>query len=498
MNLYLVFLLVIRLGVTIGYWKIFEKAGVAPWKSLIPFYSEYVVMKLVGKPAWWIIYLLIPVVNLFAYYILMFDLLRSLGKNSIWSQMAMLVALPIYLPILGFSRDVKYLGKPDELPPVEKTAIAEWTEAIAFAVVMATLIRWLIMEAYVIPTPSMENSLLVNDFLFVSKFHYGSRFTSTPLQVPLTHQKIWGTDIPSYVEWIKVPYYRLPGITSVQRNDVVVFNVPSLEENNINVQDRRDWKEYPTDLKMNYVKRCVAIAGDTLQIRNRQVYVNNVLQAMPPQMQRNYRMVANADINKRNLLKMEIGDEDISVTYPAGNQVIYIVSLTDKRAANIKAANYPYIVALEPLAENDDQSLFPYYNNKTIKAIEDSNDKYNAWSKDNFGPVWIPKKGVTIPINDSTLVLYANTIVKYENQDGVEIKDGALLIDGKPVAEYTFTQNYYFMMGDNRDNSLDSRFWGFVPEDHLVGKALFIWMSYQSDASFFQKIRWNRLFRGIR
>jgi signal peptidase I len=489
----IIFLLVIRLGVTIGYWKIFEKAGVPGWKALIPFYSEYIVMKLVGKPTWWIVYLIIPVVNLFAYCILLFDLLRCLGKNSIGSQIAVLVALPVYLPVLGFNRDVRYLGKADELPPVKKTVLAEWAEAVTFAVVMATLIRWLIMEAYVIPTPSMENSLLVNDFLFVSKFHYGSRFTSTPLQVPLTHQKIWGTNIPSYLEWIRIPYYRLPGISSIQRNDVVVFNVPGIEENNFENPNKREWKDYPPDLKTNYVKRCIAIAGDTIKIRDKEIYVNSVLQGKPPQMQRNYKLVAKDMINKRNFAKWDIGDEDISGSYSLGpEQIVYIVSLTTEKLEKLKQANAPYIVSIEPEDSDSGGYLFPYYNNETIAK------KYMVWAKDNFGPLWVPKKGVTIPVNDSTVVLYGKMISRYENGKDVEVKDGKLLVAGKEVTEYTFKQNYYFMMGDNRDNSLDSRFWGFVPEDHIVGKAIFIWMSYEKDAPFFQKIRWNRLLKGIR
>src|SRR5688500_18432605 len=189
-------------------------------------------------------------------------------------------------------------GKKEEVKP--KSKLREWGDAILFAVIAATLIRWLIMEAYTIPTPSMEKSLLVGDFLFVSKFHYGTRTTTTPLQVPLTHQKIWFTEIPSYLEWIKLPQYRLPGITTVKREDVVVFNVPPIELNE-NI-------DYPVDLKTNYIKRCVAIPGDTLKVVNRQVYVNGVAEKNPPLMQFSYQVTANDDINERILRKYKIYD----------------------------------------------------------------------------------------------------------------------------------------------------------------------------------------------
>ena len=200
MTAILITLLIFRIGVTIGYWKLFEKANVKGWKSLIPVYSEFWLMKIIGKPNWWVLYLFIPILNIFAFYVLLFDLLRCYGKNSLMSQFLIIFIGPVYLPYIGFKADIKYLGKLNELNEERKSAVSEWTEAIAFAVVAATLIRWLLMEAYTIPTPSMENSLLVGDFLFVSKFHYGTRTPKTPLQVPLTHQKIWFTDLPNRVQ----------------------------------------------------------------------------------------------------------------------------------------------------------------------------------------------------------------------------------------------------------------------------------------------------------
>jgi len=368
-----------------------------------------------------------------------------------------------------------------------KTKIREWWDAILFAVIAATLIRWLIMEAYTIPTPSMENTLLVGDFLFVSKFHYGTRTTTTPLQVPLTHQKIWFTNIPSYLEWIKLPQYRLPGISHIKRNDVVVFNVPPRGLN--------DGIDYPVDLKTNYIKRCVAVAGDTLEIRNKQVYTNGVASENHPQMQYSYLVVSDGPINERNFDKLDLGPEDYTVYgRQEDGKFVYLMWLTGERLEEIR--KLPYIKSVEEEKKTDEDGIIPY--SSYYDWSGGPGKKYSNWSADNFGPLWIPKKGATIPINDSTLTYYGPTIKLYDHNKDVKIEGGKLVIDGKEVVEYTFRQNYYFMMGDNRHNSLDSRFWGFVPEDHVVGKAFFIWLSINKNASFIHKIRWSRFFNLIR
>jgi signal peptidase I len=474
----LIILLVIRIGVTIGYWKIFQKVGVESWKALIPIYSEYEIVKLVGKPTWWMIYIIVPFVNLFGYYILIFDLLRCLGRNSLLSQLATLVALPIYLPIVGFNPRVKYLGKLQDVPVVHKSPVAEWTEAIGFAVVAATLIRWLIMEAYTIPTPSMENSLLVGDFLFVSKFHYGTRTPATPIQMPLTHQKIWFTNIPSYSDAIQLPQFRLPGISEVKREDVVVFNVPP--------KDLNDGIQYPVDLKTNYIKRCVGIPGDVLIIKDRQVYANGAPLGNPSEMQFSYLVTSKDEISERNFEKLEIDPDDYNyMGRPETNQALYQMYLTRAKAEELKAIPYIVSVADDPrTSDGPDMRIFP-------------GTSFTKWNADNYGPLTIPKKGMTIAINDSTLAIYGETIRLYDHNKAAKIDNGKLTIDGAEVKEYTFKQNYYFMMGDNRHNSWDSRYWGFVPDDHIVGKGFFIWLSIDKYASFINRIRWSRFFKMI-
>jgi signal peptidase I len=373
-----------------------------------------------------------------------------------------------------------------------KSRLREWWDAVLFAVIAATLIRWLIMEAYTIPTPSMENTLLVGDFLFVSKFHYGTRTTTTPLQVPLTHQKIWFTEVPSYLEWVKLPQYRLPGISSVQREDVVVFNVPPTILN--------EGKDYPVDLKTNYIKRCVAVSGDTLMIKDNQVYINGVAEVNPPDMQFQYEIKARNKINDRNLKNLGIGPENLDSSHPeisylSDGTVLYYFHITKEKAEELKKLSYVMSVEIDK-ADPMEQPPMPY--SVYYGGSGSSKDRrYYPWTRDNFGPLWVPKKGATISINDSTLTLYGTTIRLYDHNDDAKIEDGKLFIDGKEVTEYTFKQNYYFMMGDNRHNSLDSRYWGFVPEDHIVGKAFFIWLSLDKYENLIHKIRWSRFFRVI-
>jgi len=357
-----------------------------------------------------------------------------------------------------------------------KSALREWWDAVLFAVVAATLIRWLIMEAYTIPTPSMEKSMLVGDFLFVSKFHYGTRTPRTPLQLPLTHQKIWFTNIPSYVDWVQLPTYRLPGFSHVKREDVVVFNVPP--------KDLNEGKDYPIDLKTNYIKRCVAVAGDVLEIKNKQVFINGEPLSNPPEMQYSYLVTAKDEINERNLSKLELDPDDYSyLGRPENDKAVYQMFLTKSKADELKTL--PYVVSVSDdyrTGEGPDMRIFP-------------GAKFTPWNGDNFGPLTIPREGMKIPVNDSTLAIYGTTIREYDHNKTVEIEGGKLTIEGKEVTEYTFNQNYYFMMGDNRHNSLDSRYWGFVPEDHIVGKGFFIWLSIDKYADFIHKIRWSRFFK---
>ncbi|AEL28098.1 signal peptidase I [Cyclobacterium marinum] len=351
----------------------------------------------------------------------------------------------------------------------KKSASREWIDALLFAVIAASLIRWLLLEPFTIPTASMEKSLLVGDFLFVSKMHYGTRVPKTILQVPLTHQKIWGTELKSYSEAIQLPYYRLPGFTSIKRNDVVVFNFP--EE-----------FQYPVDLKTNYIKRAVAIPGDVLEIKEAQLFVNGKASENPEEMQFSYDVIVNRPLNAEFFDRYGINPDSY---YPFSDNSGYFVFATDAMIKELEQS--PAISSIQKRISKPgqgDANIFP-------------DGAYFKWNKDNFGPLEVPANGQTITLNEENVRKYAFTIEKFEGHENVTVEDNKLFIDGEEQQSYTFNQNYYFMMGDNRHDSLDSRFWGFVPEDHVVGKAWFLWLSLEKHKTMFNKIRWDRFFKPI-
>lgn len=407
----------------------------------------------------------------------------------------------------------------NKIPKKQKSATREWFDSILFAVIAASLIRWLLFEPFQIPTSSMENSLLVGDFLFVSKIHYGARTTKTPLQIPLTHQMIWGTDsTKSYLDWIQLPQFRLPGFSDIERNDVIVFNYPAEEQ-------------HPSDLRTNYIKRCVAIAGDELQIKDRVIYVNGNAVDFPIQSQHKYLVIASELLKADTFYELGIPiDNQTGAVQPTPynysqyndlrgsmNSLLENGSSTFKGAEKYKGQDvYPYIMDLsqeevEKLkkypklfldmivsvdAQND---LFPTnrnYLNWDLKATGANASEFD-WKLDNFGSLKIPNEGWKMPVTSQNLALYGKYIKNYEGNENVEIKNGKLILDGNELSEYVFKQNYYFMMGDNRHSSADSRFWGFVPEDHIVGKATMVFMSIDPDyekGGIFSRMRWDRAF----
>lgn len=349
-----------------------------------------------------------------------------------------------------------------------KTRSREWIDAIGFAVVAATLIRTFFIEAYTIPTSSMEKSLLVGDFLFVSKVNYGARAPITPISFPFAHNTLPKTNIQSYVEWFSMPFFRLPGLQKIKNNDVVVFNYPNEEGR-------------PVDKKENYIKRCLAVAGDTITIVNQQVFINGVAAENPPKMQYKYyvktdgtgfgqKLIRSLDITEGGALS-DKGDFEIFLT-------------KDSRETMRKQSNVITIDSTVQAPGVYANYIFPHRESL-------------GWNVDNFGPLYVPKRGDVVTLDSINYWMYEKAIKVYEHNPTFEMRGNRFYMEGKEITSYTFQFNYYFMMGDNRHNSADSRFWGFVPEDHIVGKALFIWMSWDSNAEGVSKVRWNRLFRGI-
>ena len=346
----------------------------------------------------------------------------------------------------------------------KKGLVKEWLDAIVFAVVAATLIRWAFMEAYVIPTPSMENSLLVGDYLFVSKINYGARTPKTPLQIPLTHAEAFG--IKTYSDAIQLPMFRLPGFGDVERGDVVVFNYPTEFDK-------------PADLKTHYIKRCVAVPNDTLEVKGTHVYINGDMENEPENIQFLYFVITNTTINDRVFKKHNVWDYN---KIPEG----YYMQAKPEDAMKMKQLSFVQdVVKKESMPGQAEPRIFP-------------DVSVHPWNVDFYGPLVIPGKGMTIQLDSTSVATYGSTIRDYEGHDNIEVRDFEIYQNGSKLASYTFGQNYYFMMGDNRHNSEDSRYWGFVPEDHVVGEAAFIWMSIDPNESLFSKIRWSRLFNAIR
>jgi signal peptidase I len=384
----------------------------------------------------------------------------------------------------------------------KKSAVVEWVDALIFAVIAATLIRMFFIEAYTIPTSSMEKSLLVGDYLFVSKVSYGPKLPNTPLSFPFAHHTMPLTkNTKSYLEWIKRPYKRLAGFGDIKRNDVVVFNFPEGDTVIVQMQDRsyysvvreigrpRVWREYdivvrPVDKRENYIKRCVAIPGDTLLVKNGQLIVNGQPQEPIEGLQYNHIIRTNGtSINSRILDDLSIAKADRFFNPASG---IYEMPLTADAFEKIRKLNNVHSVLKH---ENTNHIMMS-------KAIFPHSPNF-AWTEDNFGPLWVPKKGEKVELSLENLPLFERVIGHYEGNK-LEVKDGTIFINGEVATSYTFNMDYYFMMGDNRHNSADSRFWGFVPEDHVVGKASFIWLSLDKDKRFPAKIRWDRSFKGIK
>ncbi len=538
---WLLFLLVIQIIHGLGTWKLYVKAGRQAWEAFVPVYNGVILMKIINRPWWWVILLFLPIVNLIMLMVVWVETARSFGKNTYTDTFLAVVSLGFYNYYLNYVADVNYVENRSLQP---KSGSGEWTSSILFAIVAATIVHTYFMQPFTIPSSSLEKSLLVGDFLFVSKFHYGARVPMTTVAAPMVHDTIPVANVKSYTfndnfekrntSWInklQLPYMRLPGFQKIKRNDIVVFNQPAdtLLDMNDFTPDRNYYK--PIDKKTNLVKRCVGIPGDSLEIIDGYVYINGEKNELPDRaaLQHYYTFISenaisqefidkyeiestwsfykikaeywddnrvkkylNEEVNgqKRSYLK-ESSRDSINVEVvgfipyqemtklkmaPIKNK--YNINLTAKNAEIIK--NLPSTIFLEQFSyQLKDDSTFPH-------------SPLYSWNFDNFGPIYIPKKGATVNINLEVLPLYKRVITEYEGNT-LQVAGNQIKINGEVVNSYTFKQDYYWMMGDNRNNSIDARGWGYVPFNHVFGKPVLVWMSWDG----IKNPRWERFFTTV-
>ena len=536
---WIIFFLIIQGIHGLATWKLYIKAGRKAWEAFIPVYNAVILMKIINRPWWWTILLFLPIVNLIMFPVVWVETARSFGKSSTLDTFLAIVTLGFYNFYLNYVADVKHV---ENRALIASSSAGDWISSILFAIVAATIVHTYVMQPFVIPSSSLEKTLLVGDFLFVSKFHYGARVPMTTVGLPMVHDSIPKTKTKSYLfndkyeerntSWInklQLPYMRLPGFENITRNEIVVFNQPAdtLLDMNDFTPDRNYYK--PIDKKTNLVKRCVGIAGDTLEIKAAHVYINGEKNVLPDRarLQFFYNVKTKGDI-RQLFSKYEITESSGYETYYIENkyledpkimdfinasqdinlQVInrdslktevsgtitprfyqrlgmsvaktnYIGNMTEELAA--KVAKDPSVISLEKVnSETPDARLFP----------QDSEYTFTA---DNFGPIYIPKKGETLDLTIKNYPLYKRVIGEYE-RNTITSRGNQILINGEVATSYTFKQDYYWMMGDNRQNSIDSRYWGFVPFDHVVGKPVLVWMSFDTIK---KKIRWDRLFTTV-
>lgn len=492
---WLLFFLAVQVLHFLGTWKLYVKAGRKAWEALVPVYNAIVLMKIINRPWWWVLLLFLPIINLFMFPVLWVETIRSFGRSSRPETFLVILTLGFYIYYVNYALDVEYIQDRSLKP---RSSAGEWVSSIVFAIVAATLVHTYFMQPYLIPSSSLEKSLLIGDFLIVSKFHYGARVPMTTVAAPMVHDTIPLIKKKSYLfsddydnrefslkNKLQLPYLRLPAFEKIERNDIVVFNQPAdtlLDMNDFH-PDRNYYK--PIDKKTNLVKRCVAIAGDTMEIRDGYVFINGKRSELPDRAHTQYNFIVDtggeaipqgALINRYNVRE--------GGRLQNGN---YYLTLTDEEAARI--AKNPAVKKvtkqLQPKGQNGD--VFPH-----IAGL--------GWNVDNFGPIYIPKKGAIVKLDKNSLPFYKRIISEYERNNLI-VNGDEIMINGKITDEYTFKQDYYWMMGDNRQNSLDARAWGYVPFDHVVGKPVFIWFSWDSNETNIvrkiKSIRWDRVFTTV-
>ncbi|WP_298312936.1 signal peptidase I [uncultured Aquimarina sp.] len=486
-----IFFLAVQIVHFLGTWKLYVKAGRKAWEAAVPVYNAVVLMKIINRPWWWVILLFIPVINVIMLPVVWVETIRSFGKNTTKDTILVIVTLGFYIYYVNYMLDVNHIEDRDLKP---RTGTGEWISSILFAVVAATLVHTYFMQPYTIPTGSLERTLLVGDFLFVSKFHYGARTPMTAVSFPMVHDTIPLVNTKSYNSDIQYPYFRLPGFQKIKRNDIVVFSWPVDTVNAFQQWGDGKYHYKPIDKKSNYVKRCVGVPGDSLSVVNGYVYINGKQTELPDRAEIQFSYsgeTKGSSFNSQNLYDRYRIKPNNRNEFDYNNQRFFAKGLTKEAASRFK--NHPNVASIQ--------------RNITAKGVKTggafpSKGKTN-WNYDNFGAIYIPEAGKTVKIDLESFYLYKRIIEVYEGSEmgihnKLSVNGTQILLNGDPIDSYTFKQDYYWMMGDNRHNSEDSRAWGYVPANHIVGKPVFIWMSWDTDAKgLFNKIRWERLFTTV-
>ena len=525
-----IFFLVIQVIHFAGTWKLYLRANRKAWEAAIPIYNAVILMKIINRPKWWVILLFIPVINQLMFPILWIETARSFGFNKRKDTALVLLTLGFYLFFINYATNSTYKLNRSLKP---RTALGEWVSSIAFAIIAATLVHTYVMQPYTIPTSSLEKTLLVGDYLFVSKFHYGARVPTTTIATPMLHDSIPTAIISekntkSYLNKPLLPYLRIPGFQKIKRNDIVVFNWPV--DTLVHWMDPSKGTDFkPLDKKTNYVKRCVGIAGDTLEVRDGYVYINGKQNILPDRAKLQFynKVYSEKGLSTQKLLRYtdKEFERKFIINFTSQNQFEkvmryatnnpekikdnqFIITTSDEGvpqwiingyrldikeiSTKIRKANITDEIAAKLRKDSEVDSV--------VKVINPKGNKGNnmfplttnlSWNTDNYGPIYIPKKGTTVPLNMNSIPFYERIIEDYENNQ-LEVIGEHIFVNGKKSTSYTFKQDYYWMMGDNRQNSLDARSWGYVPFDHVVGKPVLIWFSINEG-----KIRWERLFTTV-
>lgn len=479
-----IFFLAVQVVHFLGTWKLYVRAGRHAWEAAVPVYNAVVLMKIIHRPWWWTILLFVPIVNLIMFPVVWTETARSFGFNTYKDTALVVLTCGLYLFYINYATDAAHIKERDINP---KSSSGEWVSSILFAVVAATLVHTYFMQPFTIPTSSLEKTLLVGDYLFVSKFHYGARTPITTVATPMLHDAIPYAGVKSYASSPELPYFRLPGFQNIKHNDIVVFSWPV--DTLTVITDPSSKAIYkPVDKKSNYVKRCVGLPGDSLEVRDGYVYINGERNELPDRakLQFSYIVEVRAEIPSRVFIN-RYNITDNAQRLQGGRY--YISAATDEAIAKLK--NHPDVISItKNTFEGGEQDLFP----RPVK---------NNWSTHNYGPIYIPEEGKTVAITAATIPFYKRIIEVYEGSEmgiknDIQVNGNSVTLNGNPITEYTFKQDYYWMMGDNRHNSQDARMWGYTPYTHVVGKPVFVWFSLDPNKNgLLNRIRWDRVFTTV-